>query len=47
MHTFITVPEAADLLRITVHAIRDAMQRRDIIGGKLGGNTAGRGVASV
>lgn len=37
MHTFITVPEAADLLGVTVHAIRDAVQRGASIGGKLGG----------
>lgn len=37
MHTFITVPEAAELVGVTVHAIRSAVQRGDIVGGKLGG----------
>lgn len=37
MHEFITVPEAVDILRITEASVRRAIQRGEIIGGKLGG----------
>lgn len=37
MHDFITVPEAARMLGITEVAVRDAIQRDEIIGGKVGG----------
>ena len=37
MQEFITVPEAAKLLGITDDAIRQAIQRDDILGGKVGG----------
>ncbi len=37
MYTFVTVPKAASLLGVTEDSVRDAIQRKAIIGGKIGG----------
>jgi len=37
MHEFITTPEAARLLGVSEVAVRDAVRRDEIIGGKIGG----------
>ena len=37
MHDFITAPEAARILGVTEVAVRDAVRRDEIIGGKIGG----------